>query len=147
MADFTFPTQVLVTTWLSRAPGRVPPYTSLVRTMDAGCWASTLASVVSVSLALLLTVKVGRSYGRPQPDLVKILLTPFAIMNAEPLPSWFNSNTAGRGGEGRRELGRAGNLLLLTWSVMGMIVMFGFTCNLRAIYMKVELEEPLISNL
>ena len=51
-----------MTTWLSRGPGRVPPYTSLIRTMDAGCWASTLASVVSVSLALLLTVKVGRSY-------------------------------------------------------------------------------------
>merc|ERR1712077_145168 len=39
--------------------------------------------------------------------------------------------------------GRAGNLLLLTWSVMGMIILFGFTCNLRAIYMRVDHEEPL----
>ena len=39
--------------------------------------------------------------------------------------------------------GWAGNLLLLTWSVMGMIIMFGIVCNLRAIYMRIDYEQPL----
>merc|ERR1711994_394730 len=55
------------------------------------------------------------------------------------MPSWFN--TVGTGQLVRK--GRAGHLLLLTWSMMGMIIMFGMTCNLRAIFMRVDYEKPL----
>ena len=80
-----------------------------------------------------------------------IILTPFAMMNHEEMPTWFEfpHSPVNR----KRSLlevtmrlvrrGRAGNLLLLMWSYMAMIIMFGFTCNLRAIYMKENYEEPL----
>ena len=144
VVDFTFPALVVSTTWLTKAPDKVRPYRNLITTMDTGCWISTLVSVASMSLALLLTVRVGKSYGMPQPDMVKIFLTPFALLNAEGMPSWFNTvGPTTRYSTRLSGKGRAGNLLLLTWSVMGMIIMFGATCNLRAIYMRVDYEKPL----
>ena len=58
VVDFTFPTIVDVSTWMSRAPGRIPPFLNLINTMDVGCWVSTLVSVVAIGLALVLAVKV-----------------------------------------------------------------------------------------
>ena len=134
-----------------KAPSKVPPYYNLKNTMDLGCWISVPVSLISVSLALVIIVRVGKSYGIPQPDLLRIILTPFAMMNHEEMPAWFEvpRSPVNR----NRSLievtirlvrrGRAGNLLLLMWSYMGMIIMFGFTCNLRAIYMKENFETPL----
>ena len=148
VVDFTFPTSVEVTTWLSAAPGRVPPASNLVRTMDTGCWLLTLASLISVGLALVVIMTVvtgtgsscgtgcGTSWLRHQLDVVNIMLTPLAMITGGEMPAWFNSP---RRCPGRR----AGNLVLLTWSLMGMIVMFGFSCNLRAIYMRVDYRKPL----
>ena len=97
--------------------------------------------MVSMSLALVITVKVGRSYGIPQPQVARIMLTPFALMTAEEMPTWFEK--VGNNTSQLVRKGRAGNILLLTWSMMGMVIMFGFTCNLRAIYMRVDHEKPL----
>ena len=91
VVDYTFPTLLDPTTWLSRGPGRVPPTANLARTMDRGCWASALAAVLAMGLALVLAVRAGRGHGVRQPDAVKIMLTPFAMMNAENMPTWFNT--------------------------------------------------------
>ena len=88
--DFTFPTIVNNLKWLSKTPDRVPPTMNLARTMDVGCWILTFASYVSIGLALLISIRVGQSFGIYQPDTVRIMLTPFAMMNAEPMPTWFN---------------------------------------------------------
>ena len=123
-----------------KAPNRVPPRLNLINTMDLGCWIFVPVSLASVTLALVIIVRV---YGIPQPDLVKIILTPFAMMNHEEMPTWFDcphSSPVNRGY-------RAGNLLLLTWSLMGMVLMFGFTCNLRAIYMRVDYGHPGITKM
>ena len=113
--------------------------------MDLACWIFVPVSLVFVTLALVIIVRVGGSYGIPQPDLIRIILTPFGMMNAEKMATWFefpydpvNRNRMWLVGRGQ-----GGNLLLLTWSLMGMILMFGFTCNLRAIYMRVDYETPL----
>ena len=111
--------------------------------MDLGCWISVFVSYIFTSLALVIVVKVGASYGMKRVDVVKIILTPFAMMNHEGMPSWFEMSTSPATSIKVIRRGRAGNLLLLTWSVMGMIIMFGFTCNLRAIYMNVDYEKPL----
>ena len=136
-----------------KAPSKVPPYYNLKNTMDLGCWISVPVSLISVSLALVIIVRVGKSYGIPQPDLLRIILTPFAMMNHEEMPAWFefphlpvNRNRSLVVFQTTTRLvrrGRAGNLLLLMWSYMGMIIMFGFTCNLRSIYMQENYETPL----
>ena len=150
---YVFPLHYEKKFWVMKAPGKVPPYFNLINTMDLGSWISVPVSLVSVTLALVIIVRVGRSYGIPQPDLVRIILTPFAMLNHEEMPAWFEfpHSQVNR----IRSLvvidttmrlvrrGRAGNLLLLVWSYMGMIIMFGFTCNLRAIYMQENYEEPL----
>ena len=101
--------------------------------MDLGCWISLFVSYFFISLALVIAVKVGASYGVKRVDVVYIILVPFAMMNAEGMPTWFEFPHQPVTRRFVRR-GRAGNLLLLTWSLMGMVIMFGFTCNLRAIY-------------
>ena len=50
--------------------------------MDLGCWISVFVTYFFISLALVIAVKVGASYGVKRVDVVHIILTPFAMMNA-----------------------------------------------------------------
>ena len=63
------------------------------------------------------------------------------MINAEPMPRWFFAPDRRNAGPGR-----AGRMLLMNWSVMGMVLMFAFTCNLRAIFFKSDYEIPLDSS-
>ena len=36
-----------------------------------------------------------------------------------------------------------GNFVLIHWSIMGMVIMFAFTCNLRALLMRAVYEKPI----
>ena len=53
------------------------------------------------------------------------------------IPAWFETPRIDEGGGRLLKKGTAGHILLITWAYMGMIIMFAFTCNLRALYMKV----------
>ena len=148
----SFPLYFHQVNFVMKAPSKVPPYDNLINTMDTASWIFVFVSLVSVSLALVIIVRVGSCYGIPQPDLVRIILTPFSMMTSEKMPSWFDEphpTSSNRSLVEVTELippsrqGRAGKLLLLMWSVMGMVIMFGFSCNLRAIYMRVDYETPL----
>merc|ERR1719187_1892136 len=65
----------------------------------------------------------------------------FGMMNAEFMPAWFD----GDGSERRiwPKKGFAGNLLLLLWAVMGMLISMFFLSMLRTNMLKVVLEEPI----
>ena len=53
----------------------------------------------------------------------------------EEMPGWaFSLKTQLRGTSSR--------IILLTWLTMGMMIIFFFSCNLRAMYTKQELEKP-----
>ena len=60
--------------------------------MDTGCWISVFVSYFFIALALVIAVKVGSSYGVKRVDVVNIILTPFAMMNAEEMPFWFDTS-------------------------------------------------------
>ena len=145
VVDFTFPAGYGPTSWMSRAPRKIPAFNSLMKTMDIGCWISSLVSFIFIALALILATRVGAFYGVRQPDVVQIAMTTFGMLNAEEFPTWFQFERVATPIATLQLIrrGRAGNLLLLTWSTMGMILMFGFICNLRAIFMKEEYEAPL----
>ena len=89
VVDFTFPIAYGSTMWMSNAPRRIPAFNSLTRTMDTGCWVSTVASLIAIILALVLAVRVGAFYGVRQVDVIAIAMTPFGMMNAEEFPTWF----------------------------------------------------------
>ena len=91
MVDFLFPIyEDAHTRWMSKGPGVIPPASNLINTLDPASWAFTFASLVSVTVALLIIVRVGKSYGMPQPDIVEILLEPFAMLIQKDMPNWFN---------------------------------------------------------
>ena len=45
-------------TWVSRSPGRIPPYAQLIGAMDLVSWMLTFGSILTVAIALFLFVKV-----------------------------------------------------------------------------------------
>ena len=136
--DYTYPIYTEQSRWFSKAPDPISPFANLINTMDTGCWVLTMVSLACVSFVLVITVNVGTRYGVKKTDNADIALTPLVMMVGEGNPNWFNfARAASSTGFSLVKRGRAGQLLLLTWSFMGMIIMFGFTCNLRAIYMKV----------
>ena len=163
VVDYTFPNRIGIITWCSKKPGKIPPYRNIMMAMDTGCWLFYFISYVCISIALIIAVKVsvcyivtviifhclvvfkvGKTYGVKNVDATLAAMTPFAMLNAEGMPGWFEFESK-KGWKNVQLIkrGRAGNLLLLTWSVMGMILMFGFTCNLRAILLKAKLLPPL----
>ena len=63
-----------------------------------------------------------------------------ALVNAEPMPTWFNLSYSKSVFPYK---GFSGNFLLLNWCVMGMVVMFALTCNLRANFLRSEYGRPI----
>ena len=93
--------------------------------------------MVSVGLSLLLAYKVGSYYGLEECDSVLTLLTPLAILNAESFPKRCMND-----GKSNHffSKGFSRNFVFLHWSVMGMLLVFCFTCNLRAMILKPQME-------
>ena len=76
------------------------------------------------------------------PDLVKIVMAPMAMLTSEALPNWFQRQFP-QSSQGFMKRGLAGNLLLLTWAVNGMLIAFMFMSTLRANMLIVELDKPI----
>ena len=81
---------------------------------------------------------VGRTYGVGTPDTVSMLLIPFGILKAEPMPTWFTKTTTTTASPWRRSnplfsRGFAGNGLLLIYTVCGTFLSMAF---IRYITMK-----------
>ena len=74
---------------------------------------------------------VGRTYGVGTPDTVSMLLIPFGILKAEPMPTWFTKTSASTASPWGRSnpvfsRGFAGNGLLLIYTVCGTFLSMAF---------------------
>ena len=123
---YTLPTE---NKWLCKAPGPVPPYRNILNVYDIPSWLGILASLVLVGIMFLIIMRSGDM----QPDTVQILMTPIAMLSSEHgVPVWVNMRLSGK-------------IMFLTWAMMGMILMLGLQCNLRALLLRVENKEPIES--
>ena len=124
---------------MTRAPGKVSSATNLVKIFDVTSWLFIFVSVLLFSLVLNAFYKVGLQYGLRDRNSASIMLTPFAMLNAEDFPPEVSKSTPS---ELFLTRGFSRNLLFLLWSVLGMVLVFSFTCNLRAMIMKPQMEAP-----
>ena len=69
---------------------------------------------------------VGRTYGVGTPDTVSMLLIPFGILKAEPMPTWFTKTTTTATSNPVFSRGFAGNGLLLIYTVCGTFLSMAF---------------------
>merc|ERR1712013_640235 len=91
--------------------------------------------MVVMSLMLITVHNIQQQFGGENQDISLSIITPLAMLTAENMSgSVFNSRT--------NQL-FARNFLLLLWSVMGMIIVFGFVCNLRAMLLKPARDRPI----
>ena len=134
--DYTTPLLERVTKWVSKAPGKKTSATNLLNIFDKSSWFLTLCSMVLVSSVLIAAYKLEHHFGRKKPDIVLLIFTPLAMLNAEALPTDDVNQKKLRRGFTR-------NFILLHWSVMGMVLLFCFLCNLRAMILKPLMESPI----
>ena len=70
---------------------------------------------------------VGRTYGVGTPDTVSMLLIPFGILKAEPMPTWFTKTASATSASNPVfSRGFAGNGLLLIYTVCGTFLSMAF---------------------
>ena len=133
--DFTTPLLERVTKWVSKAPGKKSSAMSLTKIFDTTSWLLTFVSMVLVSAILIAANKLENYIGSRKLDFVLLIFTPLAMLNAEAMPTDDVTNK-----KSRRVYTR--NIILLHWSVMGMVLAFCFLCNLRAMILKPSMETP-----
>ena len=138
--EFTGPLFESVMKWVSKAPSKKTSATNLLRIFDKTSWIFTFASMLFLSFVLTAAYQLGYISGGKKPDIVLLILTPLAMLNAEAMPVDVEQ-VARR--KSRGEFSR--NFLFLNWSVMGMVLVFCFLCNLRAMILKPMLEKPIDS--
>ena len=81
--------------WASKAPGKKTAATNLGTIFDKTSWILTFASLLLVSCGLIAANKVRHIYGGKKHDIVSLIIVPFAMMNAEPLPVDKKKNSKG----------------------------------------------------
>ena len=122
------------TKWVSKAPSKKTSATSILGIFDTTSWILLFASMLLVSCALIATYYLCGD----KPDIVLMILTPLAMFNAEAMPVDVEKKNKQKS-RGDFTL----NFLFLNWSVLGMILVFCFQCNLRAMILKPSLENPI----
>ena len=121
--------------WVSKAPGKKVSVTNLLQLFDLTSWLLILASLVVMSLMLITVHKIQHQFGGDNQDISISIITPLAMLTAE--------NLSGTAFNSRNHQLFARNFLLLLWSVMGTIIVFSFTCNLRAMLLKPARDRPI----
>ena len=120
--------------WISKAPGKKVAVTNLLQLFDLTSWLLILASLVVMSIMLIAVHNIQYQFGGENQDISISIITPLAMLTAE--------NLFGTASSRNNQL-FARNFLLLLWSVMGMIIVFGFSCNLRAMLLKPARDRPI----
>ena len=121
---------------MSKAPGKKTSTTNILRIFDKISWILIFASLLLVSLGLIAASKIKHIFGGKKPDIVSLILLPLAMLNAEGMPEDNRTRKKSKGGFSL-------NVFLLHWSVMGMVLVFCFLCNLRAMILKPTMEAPI----
>ena len=122
--------------WVTKAPGKKAVATNIIRIFDSTSWILTFASMLLMSCFLIAAYKLEHICGGKKPDIVLLMLTPLAMLNAEAMPGDDGTKKSSRGKFTQ-------NFLFLNWSVMGMVLVFCFLCNLRAMILKPTMEKPI----
>ena len=121
--------------WVSKAPGKKASVTNLLQVFDLTSWLLILVSIVIMSVMLIAVNNIQHQFGGDNQDISLSIITPLAMLTSE--------NMSGTVFNSRNNQLFARNFLLLLWSVMGMIIVFGFTCNLRAMLLKPDRDRPI----
>ena len=118
--------------WVSK-PSVQSSYVPFFDGFDEYTWALVLASLLAVSVALILPyyVRGNKSYA----DKILILLTPVALLMAEDYPKWFSARQ-NKQGQKKYFNSISGNFTLLIWCMVGSVIAYAFHGNLRAMYIK-----------
>ena len=135
--------------WVSKPPGRLPPATNLIRIFDYQSWCLIGVSILSVSVALIIIIKIGQMYGVEIPlDYFLIFLFPLGTLTAEDMSRGFRKNKM----KMKRNVqhlffspGFTTNGLLLLWTVMASFISMAFLSNIRAMLLKPVYESPIDS--
>ena len=122
--------------WASKAPGKASSASNILKIFDKTSWFLTLISMVFVSCVLIAAYALEYHFGSTKPDILLLILLPLAMLNAEALPVEDVTKKSSWKGFTR-------NFILLLWSVMGMVLVFCFLCNLRAMILKPVREKPI----
>ncbi|XP_023332894.1 uncharacterized protein LOC111704780 [Eurytemora carolleeae] len=128
------PIDLEASVWVSKYPGKRSPVDNIIKVFDRYTWFALLGSLALTSLVLFVIVNVLRSLGFKQPDNVLVLLAPFSILNAEPMPEWFLISN-------KRVY--SGSILMMTFALFSTLVIFAFSSNLRAILLSPNYEVPI----
>ena len=134
--------------WISKSPGRVAPVYNIVKIFDPYTWILILIAMLTVSASLLVASGFGLTYGVGTKDKVLFLMVPFGTLNAEYLPSWFETKVRNSKYAKRVSFlspGFSGNFILLLWTIIGSFITMAFLCNIRAMLMKPVYERPIDS--
>lgn len=127
-----------VVKWVTKAPEKKSSATNLLRIFDKTSWGLTFFSMLVVSLSLVVAYRVGTYYGMKPNDVCSTIFVPLAMLNAEGFPR--ETTVQSRNFFSR---GFSQNCILLNWSVFGMVLVFCFLCNLRAMILKPQMEAPI----
>ena len=122
--------------WVSKSPGKKTLTTAILRIFDKTSWVLILASLLLLSFGLIVASKAKHLLGGKKPDIVSLILLPLAMLNAEAMPEDNKTRKRSKGGFSL-------NVFLLHWSVMGMVLVFCFLCNLRAMILKPAKDTPI----
>ena len=121
--------------WVSKAPGKKISVFNILQIFDLASWLFILASMVAVSIMLIIVHTIQHWLGGKTEDISLSIITPLAMLLAENLSSTAMNSRANQLFTKK--------LLLLKWSVMGTIIVFCFLCNLRAMLLKPARETPI----
>ena len=118
-----------------KSPWKKTSVFNIVQIFDLTSWLFILASMVVVSIMLIIVHTIQHRLGGENQDISLSIITPLAMLLAENLSSTAMNSRANQLFTKK--------LLLLKWSVMGTIIVFCFLCNLRAMLLKPARETPI----
>ena len=83
--------------WVTKVPGKKALTTNLLRIFDMTSWTLTFVSMILLSCVLIAAYKLEHNFGGRKPDIVLLMLTPLAMLNAEAMPADNGTREKSRG--------------------------------------------------
>ena len=122
-------------TFISRAPGPVASFGNLTKPFSTQLWMAICMTIAAISFCVFIAHSMYTSLGlatmaHPEPNQLNFILFPFCkVTEPEPLP-WFSR-------------GSGGHFLVFLWTILALLLVMCYQCNLRANLISVEYQKPI----